>query len=611
MLKHWRILLLIIVVLASVFAVGMKVYPHGRNGVQIAYISDTSPANGILETGDVITEINNIDVKNVEDWNNAIRNTTSFYMIVNGEEYNFQTNDTLGINVLEIDRTNLDFGLDIKGGTRVILKPEAENLTSQLIEQVIGTLQTRANLFGLREISIKELSDIQGNVFIQIEASGIGSDVINNLLTKTGKFEGKITKPVVVKDNKAILLLGDTPEDRYELTLENQTLIIDDQRIEINDTFLFDGIQFQYLSSNPDQLILLADVYDSKDVELIFSDAQRSGIQRAGTVSSQGSAEGYNFFFTILISSKGAEKFRKVTSGIPSQLTSGGEYLKDSELLLYLDGRLITNLRIASSLGGQAYTTPQITGFRETRDDARKEMLLLQSVLRSGQIPVKLEIISTDIISPILGATFLSSVGLIAILGAFTVFFIVLIRYRRIKIALPLILISLTEVIIILGIASINDSIIWGAALFLNLILLGASWWKKNSVDVFAWIGALSIPLLGMAMSWTIDLPAIGGIIAAIGTGVDHQIIIADEAIGRKIKKILSIKEKIKTAFFIIFGAAATTIFAMLPLMFLVAEFVRGFAITTIIGVWIGITITRPAYARIIETLTNKETGEA
>ena len=97
-------------------------------------------------------------------------------------------------------------------------------------------------------------------------------------------------------------------------------------------------------------------------------------------------------------------------------------------------------------------------------------------------------------------------------------------------------------------------------------------------------------------------------IIAAIGTGIDHQIIIADETISGEKRKIFGLKEKIKSAFFIIFGAAATMVAAMLPLIFLVAEFVKGFAITTIIGVWIGVSITRPAYAKIVEAFSKENT---
>ena len=41
----------------------------------------------------------------------------------------------------------------------------------------------------------------------------------------------------------------------------------------------------------------------------------------------------------------------------------------------------------------------------------------------------------------------------------------------------------------------------------------------------------------------------------------------------------------------------------MFPLMFVGVGLVRGFAITTIVGVLVGILITRPAYAKLVERL--------
>lgn len=64
----------------------------------------------------------------------------------------------------------------------------------------------------------------------------------------------------------------------------------------------------------------------------------------------------------------------------------------------------------------------------------------------------------------------------------------------------------------------------------------------------------------------------------------------------------------VKNALFIIFASAGTLIAAMLPLAYV--GFARGssgigtiagFAFTTIIGVLIGVFITRPAYAKFIE----------
>ena len=65
----------------------------------------------------------------------------------------------------------------------------------------------------------------------------------------------------------------------------------------------------------------------------------------------------------------------------------------------------------------------------------------------------------------------------------------------------------------------------------------------------------------------------------------------------------MSIASKIKRAFSIVFMSAGTLIFAMLPLLFMGLGILKGFAITTILGVIIGVFITRPAYAEIVDWL--------
>jgi preprotein translocase subunit SecD len=165
----------------------------------------------------------------------------------------------------------------------------------------------------------------------------------------------------------------------------------------------------------------------------------------------------------------------------------------------------------------------------------------------------------------------------------------------------------LCEVLIILGIASSSDYLVWGIALVANMAVVIFAFLKKQEIDALAWIGALLIPLLGILVAWTVDLSAIGGIIATIGTGVDHLIIITDETMRKKEEAVYTFKEKIKAAFFMVFGAASTVIAAMVPLLFLGIGLVKGFAITTIIGVLVGILITRPAYANIVEALHRRE----
>ena len=67
MLKYWRILLLLVTILGALLAIGFKVYPYGRNGVEIVYISEDSPAFGVLEQGMIITSINGHAIKNMDD----------------------------------------------------------------------------------------------------------------------------------------------------------------------------------------------------------------------------------------------------------------------------------------------------------------------------------------------------------------------------------------------------------------------------------------------------------------------------------------------------------------------------------------------------------------
>ncbi len=596
-LSHWKVWVLVLMVLASVTAIGLKTGP--RSGVEVAFVSESSPAKNLLAQGMVITELNGVPIKNINDWFAETANLKGEATIVaNGEEHLIKVNGTLGLDVLDVQNLNLDFGLDLRGGTRVILKPKT-NVSADVVENIKQVLQTRANLYGLKEIKFKTTTDRAQNSYIQIEASGVGSDIVKNLLASTGKFEAKVTKPVYLLNGTSVLQLG---EKKYTVTQSGEFgLAVDGKPINPGDFFDLEDIKFQYLNKTAGEALYLANVYEGKDIELVHSDPQRSGVLQSGSNS-------WRFYFGVLISRHGAEKFAKVTSGIASTPVSGGEsFLQDSEILVYLDDKLVTSLRIGSELGGKASTDVQITGGRPVRKEALEEKLQLQTILRSGSIPTGLDVVSTDIISPTLGSGFIRSSAYVGLLAGIAVFFVVFIRYRKPKVALPMFFVALSEVLIVLGVAAINDSRIWLGILLFNILFVLVAVWKKQEIDIFSVLGALTIPLLGAGLSWTIDLPAIAGIVAAIGTGIDHQIIILDETLHGEARRIYSLKDKIKTAFFIIFGAAGTMVAAMLPLIFLVAEFVKGFAITSIIGVWIGISITRPAYARIVEHMSSKE----
>ena len=134
---------------------------------------------------------------------------------------------------------------------------------------------------------------------------------------------------------------------------------------------------------------------------------------------------------------------------------------------------------------------------------------------------------------------------------------VIFVRYRKIKIVAPLILTLFSEIGMILGFAAL--------------------------------------------VGWNLDLASIAGIIIAVGTGVDHLIVITDETLSGE--QIMDWKKKIKSAMFIVMGAYLTTLAGMLPLLWAGAGLLKGFALTTIAGLSFGVLIARPAYAVIIEAL--------
>lgn len=112
--------------------------------------------------------------------------------------------------------------------------------------------------------------------------------------------------------------------------------------------------------------------------------------------------------------------------------------------------------------------------------------------------------------------------------------------------------------------------------------------------------------LLTILGSFTIDLSAMAGIIAAIGVGVDAQIVITDEIL-KKDDEHHSTAEKVDMAFGIIKTNAIVAICSMIPLLFSGLVEIIGFAISTILGAMLGYLLTRPSYAAIVEKVLAAE----
>jgi hypothetical protein len=96
----------------------------------------------------------------------------------------------IGLSIYDAPKTNLKEGLDLSGGSRIVLKPEGK-VSQDDIDLTIDNINQRLNVFGLTDVSVRPASDLQGNVFIIIEIAGTTKEELS-ALAKQGNFEAKI-----------------------------------------------------------------------------------------------------------------------------------------------------------------------------------------------------------------------------------------------------------------------------------------------------------------------------------------------------------------------------------------------------------------------------------
>jgi len=509
---NWRVILLIITLVMAI----VSIYPNpGAEGVAIRNVMQNSSASiaGIQSpkptirpmSREVITAIDNKIVKNTEDYYKileGIKSNESVQIKTNKDTYKVTTikDKELGLRVYEAPKTNIKKGLDLEGGTRVLLKP-AEKVSEEYVQDLILNMGERLNVYGLSDVVLRSVSDLSGNQYILVEIAGANEEEVRELLAKQGKFEAKIG---------------------------NETVFI-----------------------------------GGKDIVYVCKSADCSGIDPMSGCGKIEDGWACRFRFSIALSPEAAQKQADTTKDL-EVIADGKEQYLEKKLDLVLDDSKVDELSIGADLKGRAVTDIEISGSgagateHEAVYNALNNMKRLQTILITGSLPVKLNIEKTDSISPVLGKEFIKNALFIGLLAVLAVSSVIFIRYRKLQVSIPMLVTISSEVVIVLGVASL--------------------------------------------IGWNLDLAAIAGIIIAVGTGVDHQIVITDETLTGQ-SKIYDWKRRIKNAFFIIMGAYFTTVVAMIPLLSAGAGLLKGFAITTIIGVSVGVFITRPAYASIIEIL--------
>ena len=485
---------------------------------------------------------------------------------------------------------NLQYGLELSGGTRI--RAPLVGVTAEGVE------------FGGDDPRVVERA-----VAAEIEGAG-PADVIARLETRSAQGQTtaqpqpgagtgntvEVTAEGVTTDDLAAAL--DAAGYEYETVREGvtETTRAEVVRIlenKINEAGLSGGTVQQVTTAQGDNFILVeAPGRDASSVRELVSERgtvvieayyptadgnytretvlQQENFQSIGTAQDDASGA----FVPVTVSEPIAPEFQQSMrdSGLAQRGGTRCTYQADRTstepcLLLVVNGE-VTNAfgmspGLADSLRTGEWAGNPVFQLQTTNVSEAQEVSIN---LRAGALPAQLDFSeesggTTSFISPSQGADFRTNSLITGIIAVLAVSATVFVRYKDVRVAAPMVVTALSEVVILLGFAA--------------------------------------------GIGYPLDLSVIAGFIAVIGTGVDDLIIIADEVMAEgEINSRRVFRSRFRKAFWVIGAAAATTIIAMSPLAILSLGDLQGFAIFTILGVVVGVLITRPAYGDILRSLT-------
>ncbi|MBU0635852.1 hypothetical protein KKE06_02390 [Candidatus Micrarchaeota archaeon] len=522
----------------------------------------------------------------------------------------------------------LSFGIDFKGGTSFQIHLAEPVTDAEQQDQIRSIIEQRLNFTGLRDVTVSFV----GNDFVLADIAETDPEQVEqleSLLLRQGKFEALLdgnllfsgeefqvlkdpnrgyglrslpgggtqwVLPFLLKteaaqrftemtfhqcdissvspdgrrqyDCKNTFFFIDRPQESV-LVLPRSVFVLDSEILEFGNTLadIPANLAIEDLLSNIGvPFVILEDRADQNNSTDQNNDAV--WVQLDALVEENPTAlipEDLSDGFKLQLLNKGFElKPIIAPEGIPFAWQASGA----RSVISLTEG--VTNLDpyIAEIENAKVYSELVIQGSGGTPEDAQARLAALTILLQSGSLPIAVENISKETISALLGQEFLKDAAFMGLFALIAVLIIIFIRYRKLFLALPIAVTIISEVVLILGFAAF--------------------------------------------VRWNLDLASVAGVLAAIGTGVDQQIIITDELLKGAAHEFHSLVARAKRAFFIVMASASTTMATMFPVIlfgFGLGKLV-GFATVTIVGVLIGTLITRPAFSEFAKVILSREKKE-
>ena len=613
--ENWRIAALVVIVLASTFALfgpigtgttvqtELVTLSEDENTVSVSEstfflenttLETTNESTNEIVASDAEIEIDG-DVSNVTDTSAVVTNgtidvtggsvvspkntsaitATNNSIAVSGEATLRTDNSSVELSVerqQDGGLTNLQYGLDLSGGTRIRAPITGLHVTDLDIGDQPQLASNLSTDLGVDEIDV-QVRPRDG--VVEVYDGDVGKSEFASALQSAGV-------DVQASDVQA----GVTGQTRETVVNTLQGRIDQTGLSGGSVTTAGDGlVVVEVPNTRPEQV---REIVTDRGVVRIVAEVREGGTNTttnttvitgediAGTDPI--SQEGSEWRTPVTLTESGAEKFQNRMNGVGFTTGNGpancdrsggqgssrpGSYC----LLTTLNGEIVSSNSLAPEFGTSLNDGTWAEGTRDffMTSQTSEQAQDIKLSLDVGSLPTTLNLsqgaqYDLSYIEPSYAQNFKPLSLATGLLAWFAVAGMIFWRYREIRVALPMLFTAIAEVYILLGFAAIS----------------------------------------GLAL----DLSHIAGLIAVIGTGVDDLVIMADEILQEgDVATGRVFQSRFRKAFWVIGAAAATTIIAMSPLTILSVGDLFGFAVITIVGVLVGVLITRPAYGDILRNL--------
>ncbi len=486
----------------------------------------------------------------------------------------------------------LHFGIEFIGGTQINVRLE-HSVNASTMSSLVSLLNQRLSTFGLKEITIEGV----GNSEAYVTIPSVSKNEINqtiNIIDSQGSFVGVVNGKSAI--NGSGILSGSIGS--FTQSVNNNTQWTVSFFINENAAKNFSKIVFGQANKplymfldRPTSAILLINSSNIANTTLGLSAAKAMQIMKstlnfgnntipiiiisnsnASISNAENIIEKGNYKTIILNqnSNKSLINFlssRNYTLKLETNQNITPQYANININQTIINtwpavGLLSAPILNPSITNGSVSDSYQISGFSpvslsasQQASFAQQQSKTISSILTGGALPVPVFYESQQVVPPTLGKHFLTYSIIALFVAVLLVSLFIVIRYVKLFLILPILLITLLELFIIVSV----------------------------------------IGLIG-----TIDLSAIAGMIAVVGTGVDAQIIITDELLSKD-SEHQHAQIILGNAFYIVYSDAVLLIISMLPLFFSTSLVTMiGFSESAILGAILGVLITRPAYSAIL-----------